>query len=55
MIPQRDKISTLNKYVNEYVEDGVAKIIFPKSKDNDSGFMTKKLTVDLHDKHSKNC
>ena len=32
------------KYVKEYVEDGVVKIIFDKSKDNDSDIMTKNLT-----------
>ena len=40
------------KYVNEYCEDGVLKIIFVKSVDNDSDIMTKNLGADLHSKHS---
>jgi len=40
------------KYVNEYVEDGVIKIIFVKSGDNDSDIMTKNLGEDLYSKHS---
>jgi len=40
------------KYVNEYVEDGVIKIIFVKSGDNDSDIMTKNLGGDLYSKHS---
>jgi hypothetical protein len=41
------------KYVNEYVEDGTVKIIFVKSADNDSDVLTKNLSAELHDKHSK--
>ena len=41
------------RYVNEYVEDGVTKIIFVKSKDNDSDLLTKNLGSDLYTKHSK--
>lgn len=41
------------KYVNEYVEDGILKIIFVKSEDNDSDIMTKNLGGDLYSKHSK--
>ena len=33
------------------IEDEVIKIIFVKSKDNDSDIMTINLTGDLHDKH----
>ena len=40
------------KYVNEYCEDGVLKIIFVKSADNDSDIMTKNLSSDLHTKHA---
>ena len=39
------------KYVNKYVEDGIIKIIFVKSADNDSNILTKKLSVELHEKH----
>ena len=41
------------KYVNEYCEDGILKIIFIKSEDNDSDITTKKLGGDLYSKHSK--
>ena len=41
------------KYVTEYVEDGVVKIIFVKSVDNDSNILTKNLSADLHDKNAK--
>ena len=42
----------LTKYVNEYCEHGVLKIIFVKSADNDSDIMTRNLGGDLHSKHS---
>ena len=35
------------KYVNEYVGDGV------ESADNESNILTKKLSAELHMKHSK--
>ena len=35
-----------NKYVNRYVEDGIVKIVFVKSADNDSNILTKNLRVD---------
>ena len=37
-----------NKYVNEYV-----KIVFVKSADNDSNILTKNVSTELHEKHSK--
>ena len=40
------------KYVNEYVEDGIIKIIFVQSGDNDSDIMTKNVNGDLLDKHA---
>ena len=40
------------KYVNEYVEDGIIKIIFVQSSDNDSDIMTKNVSGDLLDKHA---
>ena len=43
---------TRYKYVNEYVEDRVVKIIF-KFTDNNSSILTKKLMAELHEKHSK--
>ena len=41
------------KYVNEYVEDGVVKIVFLKSADNDSNILIKNLSTDVHEKYSK--
>jgi hypothetical protein len=40
------------KYVNKYCKDGVLKIIFVNSAENDSDIMAKKLGGDLHSKHS---
>ena len=39
--------------VNEYVQDRVIKIVFVKSAENDSNILTKNLSADLHEKHSK--
>ena len=39
------------KYVNEYVDNGVVKIVFVKSAENDSNFLTKYLSAELHEKH----
>ena len=41
------------KYVNVYVEDGIVKIIFAKSADNDSDILTKNLSAELHEKHAR--
>ena len=41
------------KYVNEYVEDGVVKKVFVKSADNDSDILTKMISTELHEKHSR--
>ena len=41
------------RYVNEYVEDGVVKLVFVKSADSDSDILTKNLSSELHRKHSK--
>ena len=41
------------KYVNEYVEDRVVKILFVESPDNDSNILTKNLSAELHEKHYK--
>ena len=40
------------KYVNEYCEDGILKIIFVKSTENDSDIMTKNLGSDLYSTHA---
>ena len=39
------------KYVNKCIEDGIVKIIFVKSADNDNDILTKNLSA-LHKKHS---
>ena len=38
------------KYVNEYVEDGVVKIVFVKSGDDDSNILTKNFSAEVHEK-----
>ena len=40
------------RYVNEYQEDGVIKIIFVKSADNDSDILTKNMTSDGFIRHA---
>ena len=40
------------KFVTEYIEDGIIKVIFVKSADNDSDIMTKNLGSELHSKHA---
>ena len=46
-------VDVRTKFVNEFVEDGILKIIFVKSEDNDSDIMTKNLGGDLYSKHSR--
>ena len=41
------------KYVKEYSEDGVIKIMFVSSGDNDADILTKNLASDLYSKHSR--
>ena len=41
------------KYVREYVEDGVIKIIFVRTENNDSDILMKNLSSELHGKHSR--
>ncbi|EJK77615.1 hypothetical protein THAOC_00541 [Thalassiosira oceanica] len=45
-------VDTRTKFVREYVEDGIIKIIFVRSNNNDSDIMTKNLNGDLHSKHA---
>ena len=40
------------KYVNQYCEDGVIKIVFVESANNDADIFTKNLGQDHHNKHS---
>ena len=41
------------KYVNDYVEDGIVKIVFVKSSDKDSDILIKNLSTELYEKYSK--
>ena len=41
------------KYVNEYIEDGIVKIIFVKSADNNSNIPTKNLSAELHENQTR--
>ena len=41
------------KYVNKHAEDGVVRVIFVKSVDNDSNILTKSITAKLCEKHSR--
>ncbi len=41
------------KYVAEYQQNGMVKIIFVKSEDNIAGIMTKNLGSDLHTKNAE--
>ena len=41
------------KYVNEFVEDGVIKIIFVRSADNRADIMTKNTGGELQNKHAE--
>ena len=45
-------IDVRTKYVNEYVEDGVLKIVYVKSEENDADIFTKNLGGELHGKHA---
>ena len=40
------------KYVRQYVEDGIVKIVFVRSESNRSDIMTKNIQGDLFDKHA---
>ena len=44
-------IDVRTKYVHEYVEDGVLKIVYVKSEENDADIFTKNLGSELHSKH----
>ena len=46
-------IDIRTKYVNEYVEDGMLKIIFVSTEENTSDILTKNLVGKLHSKHSE--
>ena len=42
-----------SSYVREYVEDGVIKIIFVRTGENDSDILTKNVSSELQHKHAK--
>ena len=45
-------VDVMKKYVCEYQEDSVVKIIFVRSDENTGGTMTKNIQGDLYGKHS---
>ena len=46
-------IDTRYHFVREYIENGILKIVFVKSEDNDADIMTKNLCIRLYDKHRR--
>ena len=51
-LSQRTKhISIRQHFVRQYVEDGIVKVLFVRSKQNDSNIFTKNLNKELFDKH----
>ena len=51
---QRTKhISIRQHFIRQFVEDGIIKVIFVRSKSNDSDIFTKNLSKDLYEKHRK--
>jgi hypothetical protein len=45
-------VDVRHHFVREYIEDGVVKIIFVKSEENDADIFTKNTTGIIHEKHS---
>lgn len=51
---QRTKhIDIRQHFVREYIEDGILKVVFVKSEDNDADIFTKNTTEELFNKHSE--
>ena len=48
---QTRHIDTRYHFVREYIENGILKIVFVKSEDNNADIMTKNLCICLYDKH----
>ena len=46
-------IDTRYHFVREYIDDGILKVVFVKSEENDADIMTKNLSIGLYEKHSK--
>ena len=54
VLSQRTKhISVRQHFIREFVEDGIIKVIFVKSKNNDADIFTKNLSKELFEKHKK--
>ena len=49
--PRTKHIDVRYRFVNEFIEDGIIKIIFVKTEENDSDGFTKNLSGELHEKH----
>ena len=45
-------VESCTKYMSDYVEDGITKIIFDRSEDNISHIMNKNIHGNLYSKHS---
>ena len=55
VLSQRTKhIGVRYYFVRDYIEDGLVKIIFVKSQNNDADMFTKNLPTELFKKHSEN-
>lgn len=54
VLSQRTKhISVRQHFIREFVEDGIIKVIFVKSRNNDADIFTKNLSKELFEKHKK--
>ena len=54
VLSQRTKhILVWQHFIREFVEDGIIKVIFVKSKNNDADIFTKNLSKELFEKHKK--
>ena len=51
--PRTKHVDIRYHFVRDYIEDGIVKILFVKSADNDSDIYTKNLGEELFNKHSK--
>ncbi len=49
---QSKHVDVRYKFVNKYVDNGIVKIIFIKSKENDTNLFIKNLNGELHATHS---
>ena len=49
--PRTKHVDVRYRYVTEFIEDGLVKIEFVRTKDNESDGFTKNLNGELHDKH----